>query len=154
MKKVLCSWESPLANGLAGAPGGDYLSRAIVDCSGAPTTDTAFMGLTSCRWITIAKMLAHRRRECAFGIMPTAVSLSNAPPTATPSSVMGRQSRRSPLPRTIHDPREVPIPRSELRVVLTVAVAEEPARWARVGVLCGCLIRLPLLRPLGLRRAA
>ena len=57
-------------------------------------------------------------------------------------------------PRTIHDPREVPIPRSELRVVLTVAVAEEPARWASVGVLCGFLIRLPLLRPLELRRAA
>jgi hypothetical protein len=30
-----------------GAPG-DYLSRTIVDCRGAPT-DTAFMGLTSCR---------------------------------------------------------------------------------------------------------
>jgi hypothetical protein len=51
--------------------------------------DTAFMGLTSCRRITIAKTLAHRRRECAIGIMPTAVSLSNAPSTAIPSSVMG-----------------------------------------------------------------
>ena len=57
-------------------------------------------------------------------------------------------------PRTIHDPREVLIPRSELRVVLTVAVAEEPARWPSVGVLCGFLVRLPLLRPLELRRAA
>jgi hypothetical protein len=47
------------------------------------------MGLTSCRWVTIAKTLARRRRECAAGIMPVAVSLSNAPPTATPSSVMG-----------------------------------------------------------------
>jgi len=28
--------------------------------------------------------------RCAAGIMPVAVSLSNAPPTATPSSVMGR----------------------------------------------------------------
>ena len=37
------------------------------------------MGLTSCRRITIAKTLAHRRRECAIGIMPAAVSLSNAP---------------------------------------------------------------------------
>src|SRR3954451_6837868 len=44
-----------------GAPGGDYLSRAIVDCRGAPTTDTAFMGLTSRRWITIAGTVAHRR---------------------------------------------------------------------------------------------
>jgi len=26
------------------APGGDYLSRAIVHCSGAPTADTAFTG--------------------------------------------------------------------------------------------------------------
>jgi hypothetical protein len=65
----------------------------------------------------------------------------------------GRPGATDP-PRTIHDPREVPIPRSELRVVLTVAVAEEPARWASVGVLCGFLIRLPLLRPLELRRAA
>jgi hypothetical protein len=29
---------------------------------GAPTADTAFMGLTSSRWITIAKTLARRRR--------------------------------------------------------------------------------------------
>ena len=43
-----------------GAPGGDYLSRAIVDCRGAPTADTAFMGLTSCRWITIAGTIADR----------------------------------------------------------------------------------------------
>ena len=48
------------------------------------------MGLTSCQRVTIARTLARRRRECAIGIMPTAVSLSNAPPTATPSSVMGR----------------------------------------------------------------
>ena len=27
-----------------GRSGGDYLSRAIVDCRGAPTVDTAFMG--------------------------------------------------------------------------------------------------------------
>jgi hypothetical protein len=52
----------PFANCLSGAPGGDYLSRAIVDCRGAPTADTAFMGLTSCRWITIAGTLAGRRR--------------------------------------------------------------------------------------------
>ena len=30
--------------------------------------------------------------RCAIGIKPVAVSLSNAPPTATPSSVIGRQS--------------------------------------------------------------
>jgi len=41
------------------SPGGDYLSRAIVDCGGAPTPDTAFMGLTSCRRVTIAAKLAH-----------------------------------------------------------------------------------------------
>jgi hypothetical protein len=29
-----------------------------VDGRGAPTADTAFMGLTSCRWITIAGTLA------------------------------------------------------------------------------------------------
>jgi hypothetical protein len=76
-------------NCLAGAPGSDYLSRAIVDRRGAPTADTAFMGLTSCRWITTAAKLARRRRGAQIGIMPVAVSLSNAPPTATPSSVMG-----------------------------------------------------------------
>jgi hypothetical protein len=50
---VLCPWESPFAGCLSGAPTGDYLSRAIVDGGGAPITDTAFMGLTSCRQITI-----------------------------------------------------------------------------------------------------
>src|SRR5919108_2089282 len=39
------------------------------------------MGLTSFRRITIAETLAHRRRERAIGIVWTAVSLSNAPPT-------------------------------------------------------------------------
>jgi hypothetical protein len=66
LKKVLYSWEPPFANCLAGAPGGDYLSRGIVDCRGAPTADTAFMGLTSCRWITITGTIAHRRR----GVQP------------------------------------------------------------------------------------
>ena len=98
LKKVLCSWESPFANCLSGAPGGDYLSRAILDCRGAPTADTAFMGLTSCRWITIAGTLARRRRDTATGIMPVAVSLLNAPPTATPSSVMSRfTTTRTPV---------------------------------------------------------
>src|SRR4051812_39435424 len=30
----MCSWESPFTNHLAGAPGGDYLSRPIVNCRG------------------------------------------------------------------------------------------------------------------------
>jgi hypothetical protein len=96
LKKVLCSWESPFAIALSGAPSGDYLSRAIVDCRGAPTVDTAFMGLTSFRRITIARTLAHRRDECAIGIMPTAVSLSNTPPTTTPSTAMGQLSDKPP----------------------------------------------------------
>jgi hypothetical protein len=58
---VLCSWESPFADCLSGAPNGDYLSRAIVPCRGAPITDTAHMGLTSSRWITITGMMAHPR---------------------------------------------------------------------------------------------
>jgi len=41
-----------------GAPGGDYLSRAIVDCRGAPITDSAFKGLTSCCRMKIAQTLA------------------------------------------------------------------------------------------------
>lgn len=48
LKKVLCSWETPFAKWLTGAPGGDYRSRAIVHWRGAPTVDSAFMGLTSC----------------------------------------------------------------------------------------------------------
>ena len=67
LKKVLCSWEPPFANFLAGAPGSDYLSRGIVDCRGAPTADAAFMGLTSCRWITISGTIAHRRRGAQPG---------------------------------------------------------------------------------------
>jgi hypothetical protein len=59
--------------------------------------DMAFMGLTSFRRITIAKTLAHRPCEGATGIMPTALSLSNAPPTATPSSVMGPDFDMVPL---------------------------------------------------------
>ena len=59
-----------------------------MDWRGAPTADTAFMGLTSCRRFTIAKTLAPPRRECAIGITPI-VALSNAPPTAAASSVMG-----------------------------------------------------------------
>jgi hypothetical protein len=31
--------------------------------------------------------------RCATGIKPVAVSLANAPPTATPSSVMGQKGR-------------------------------------------------------------
>jgi hypothetical protein len=50
------------------------------------------MGLTSCRRVTIAGTLTHRRRKCATGITPTAVSLSNATPIATSSSVMGPYS--------------------------------------------------------------
>ena len=83
--------ESPFASCLAGAPGGDYLSRAIVDCSGAHTADTAFMGHLL--------PMDHDRQDvstpatrCAAGIMPVAVSLSNAPPTATPSSLMGQKT--------------------------------------------------------------
>jgi hypothetical protein len=41
-----------------GRSGGDYLSRAIVDCKGAPMRILRSLGLTSCRWITIAGTLA------------------------------------------------------------------------------------------------
>jgi hypothetical protein len=55
------------------------------------------MGLTSCRRVAIANTLVHRRRECAIGIMPTAVSLSNAPPTATPGQVRAQALIRYPV---------------------------------------------------------
>jgi len=111
------------------------------------------MGLTSCRWITTATTLARRRRVA----QPASCRLPIAVERAADRYTLICDGPAIPpvaMPRTTHDPREVPIPRSELRVVLTVAVAEEPARWASVGVLCGFLIRLPLLRPLELRRAA
>ena len=76
-------------NCLSGAPGDDYLSRAIVDCRGAPTMDTAFMGLTSLPIDHDYRKAITPATRCATGIMPVAVSLSNAPPTTTPSSVMG-----------------------------------------------------------------
>ena len=58
---MLCSWELPFAGCLSGPPSGDYLSRPIVDCGGAPIADTADMGLTSCVEIAIAETLAGRR---------------------------------------------------------------------------------------------
>src|ERR1700735_5063937 len=42
--------------------------------------------------------------RCAIGIKPVAVSLSNAPPTATPSSVMSRLWRRG----AARDDRDLP----------------------------------------------
>jgi hypothetical protein len=92
VKKVLCSRESPFANCLSGAPGGDYLSRAIVNCKEAPTTDTAFMGTHLLPIDHNHGNVSTPATRCAIGIMPVAVSLSNAPPTATPSSVMSRYS--------------------------------------------------------------
>ena len=71
-------------NCLAGAPDGDYLSRVIVNRRGAPIADIAFMGLTSCRRITItqdASTPAERERNLH---VPTAISRSNVPPTASP----------------------------------------------------------------------
>ena len=67
---------------------GDYLSRAIVDCSGAPTAGTAFMGAHLLPMDHDRQDASTPATRCAAGIMPVAVSLSNAPPTATPSSVM------------------------------------------------------------------
>jgi hypothetical protein len=40
--------------------------------------------------------------RCAIGIMPVAASLSNAPPTATPSSVMGLFTRAANLATEIY----------------------------------------------------
>src|SRR3954470_17397021 len=57
----LCSWETPFANCLKGAPGSDYAGRTTAGCWGAPTSDAAFMGLTSCRWIKVTGMIAHWR---------------------------------------------------------------------------------------------
>ncbi len=45
-----------------GAPDGDYTSRAIVNRCGAPTTDTAFMWVTSWPRSRIAGKLARWRR--------------------------------------------------------------------------------------------
>ena len=127
LKKVFCSWESPFAIALSGAPSGDYLSRAIVDCRGAPTVDTAFMGLTSFRRITIARTLAHGRDDCAIGIMPTAVSLSNTPPTANTLVCDGpvkRHATRGVRPRVQplkHKARRIALRASSVRRLLVGA---------------------------------
>jgi hypothetical protein len=51
------SRESPFANSVSSAPGGGYLSSTIL-IWGAPAVETALMGLTSYRRITIAENLA------------------------------------------------------------------------------------------------
>jgi hypothetical protein len=55
--------------------------------------------------------------RCAAGIMPVAVSLSNAPPTATPSSVMGLVSIVHPvvLPHASAFANEARLPLDEPR---------------------------------------
>jgi hypothetical protein len=50
-----------------GAPGGDYVSRALVDCRGAPIVDTAFMGLTSWGCITIVATITRIDRYTFIG---------------------------------------------------------------------------------------
>jgi len=53
---------SPFTNCVSSAPGGDYLSRATLDCTGAPTVAAALMGLTSGRWIAVVWTLARNQR--------------------------------------------------------------------------------------------
>ena len=65
--------------------------------------DRGLQGSTHCGYCVHGSHLLpmdHDRQDastpatrCAIGIMPVAVSLSNAPPTATPSSVMGQFGR-------------------------------------------------------------
>ena len=83
---MLCSWESPFAGGLPGAPNCDYLSRAILPCGGAPITDTAYMGLTSCRRITITGMIAHPRRGA---LAPQLIQQNTGGPLVLVSSTGG-----------------------------------------------------------------
>jgi hypothetical protein len=75
---VSCSWESPFAECLPGAPNRDYLKSRDRACRGAPITDTAYMGLTSCRWITITGMIAHPRRGAQSGIKPVSLGSGHA----------------------------------------------------------------------------
>jgi hypothetical protein len=87
-------------NCVAGAPGGDYLSRAIVDCRGAPTADTAFMGLTSCRGITIAGTIAHRRGDA----QPTKRRATGSPlahSSASPRPAAAAAKPAARLPKTL-----------------------------------------------------
>ena len=88
---MLCSWESPFANCLAGAPDGDYLVAQSCELQGGARCRRPVHGLTSCPPIKYAdrRRASTSATQYAIGIMPVAVSLSNAPPTATPSSVMG-----------------------------------------------------------------
>jgi hypothetical protein len=81
---VLCARESPFANCVSGAPGGDYRSRAVLSCTGAPIAVTAFMGLTSCRWNGITEKVTRPRRQ---------------PPTAPLSSVVSSGALATKLMR-------------------------------------------------------
>jgi hypothetical protein len=59
---MFCSWESPLANCLAGRSRWRLPQPRDRELQGSTHCGYAFMGLTSCRWITIAGTIAHRRR--------------------------------------------------------------------------------------------
>ena len=87
---MLCSWESPFADCVSGAPG-DYLSRAILACTGAPTTDTAFIGshLLPMKYDRPkgehADDAVRNRHQAGWRVAV------DAPPTATRSSVMASE---------------------------------------------------------------
>jgi hypothetical protein len=61
VKTALYSWESPFANCLSGAPWWRLPQSRDRALQGAPTADTAYMGLTSRRWITITGTIAYLR---------------------------------------------------------------------------------------------
>jgi hypothetical protein len=101
---------------------------------GSTHTDTAYMGLTSCRWITITGMIPHRD-AVRIGIKPVAVSLSNAPPTVTPSSAMARfgpLGRRGHVALALGVPTSTPLGRvSHLRAVdASVVDITATKRWS------------------------
>src|SRR4051794_19455735 len=79
-----------------GAPGGDYLSRAIVHCREAPITDAAFMGLTSRRRITIGGTIAHRR----CGAQPNGTPRPGGPSARWKAAHGGPAAARPSMERT------------------------------------------------------
>lgn len=86
-----------------GAPEGDYFSRAIVNCCRAPTTDTAFMWVTS--WLSITGRGKANTPTSAEQLTYSArvpVRAHDCGRPADPASAVTPRSCEAQIPRTAH----------------------------------------------------